>query len=372
MKNKAWIEELDYIRGLAFLAVVMQHSLGVFIRYPVCTLQEQMTLGIIFNLVKFSVPAFMFISGLVMVYNYSQGIKPLNFYQKRWKEIFIPYLLWSLIYSTYYNWNSLDRVYEGKSFVYNLLTGSASYHLWFVVLIMQWYFVFPLLVSFFRWMGERKTRILGAVLWGAIVYTVIVWWSYRIAPCMTAKQPGWWLQLVKFRDRNLIMWFFYFLTGGAVAYMLPGWRTCLKKRAIFVFMGWAVLLVIVTGELFNTLAGSRVNLNISTSLKPSMFVYTVFSLALVYMAGLRFAAAQVSWYSKLLKYVGRYSLGAYFVHALGLVVAVRCMMFLWPSFAQMLLLATGTAFLLSSALSVLFTHVVSRLPYGRWLTGTVR
>lgn len=40
MKDKVWIEELDYIRGLAFLAVVMQHALGVFIRYPACTLKE--------------------------------------------------------------------------------------------------------------------------------------------------------------------------------------------------------------------------------------------------------------------------------------------------------------------------------------------
>lgn len=371
MKNKVWIEELDYIRGLAFLAVVMQHALGVFIRYPACTINDQMILGTVFNLVKFSVPAFMFISGMVMVYNYSQEINSLTFYQKRCREICIPYLLWSMIYFTYYHWNSSGG-YTGKSFLYNLLTGSASYHLWFVILIMQWYLIFPLLVPFFRWMGERKTRILGMVILGAIVYTTVVWWSYRIAPGMTAKMPGWWLQLVKFRDRNLIAWFYYFLAGGAAAFMLTRWRSFVKKRAVLVLTGWAVMLVIVTGELFTTLAGGRINLNISTSLKPSMFAYTLLSLALVYLAGRQFAAAPDCRCSRILKYVGRYSLGAYFVHALGLVAAVRCMMFVWPALARMPLLATGTAFLFCSALSVLFTHAVSRLPYGRWLTGTAR
>lgn len=128
-----------------------------------------MILGTVFNLVKFSVPAFIFISGLVMVYNYSHKINPLNFYRKRWKEICIPYLLWSLIYFTYYHWNSSGGVYTGRDLLYNLLTGSASYHLWFVILIMQWYLVFPLLVPFFRWMGERKTRIPLYTRWG--------WWQ---------------------------------------------------------------------------------------------------------------------------------------------------------------------------------------------------
>ena len=70
LKRRERIGELDVLRALAFLAVVLQHSLGIYIRSADVQLSESTMLGMLFNLSKFAVPTFVFLTGLTLLYNY--------------------------------------------------------------------------------------------------------------------------------------------------------------------------------------------------------------------------------------------------------------------------------------------------------------
>lgn len=64
MIRKERIAELELIRALGFLAVVYQHVIGVYMRVPGIDEQTAIVYGMLFHLLKFAVPAFIFMTGL--------------------------------------------------------------------------------------------------------------------------------------------------------------------------------------------------------------------------------------------------------------------------------------------------------------------
>ena len=148
MSSRAKKDHLELFRGLAILAVLMIHVTS----YPVVMLPMHSTLYPLYHIVNtfshFAVPAFIFLSALVMFYQYDDARKHnwSSFYFKRFQVIAIPYLLWSIFYY------ALVIHIEGKtigeswlSFLTHLLIGSNYAHLYFIVVIVQFYLLFPLL-----------------------------------------------------------------------------------------------------------------------------------------------------------------------------------------------------------------------------------
>ena len=70
--RKEKIFELNLLRSAAFLAVVAQHVLGVYWRDKGITPSGSILVGILFNLCKFAVPLLIFLSGIVLFYNYNR------------------------------------------------------------------------------------------------------------------------------------------------------------------------------------------------------------------------------------------------------------------------------------------------------------
>ncbi|WP_440109515.1 acyltransferase [Paenibacillus sp. QZ-Y1] len=149
------IEYLDLYRAFAIMAVVAIHATSTAVaHYPKHTLHHDFYY--FWNsFLQFAVPAFLFLSSLVLFYNYSSKVKEKGwmpaFYKKRLFYVFVPYLAWSLIYFT------IKQLLTGKEplehaipFAKQLLTGTAHTHLYFFLIILQFYVVFPLLLSLTR------------------------------------------------------------------------------------------------------------------------------------------------------------------------------------------------------------------------------
>ena len=54
-KNKPWVSELDFLRAVSFLAVVMQHAIGAYANRSGTDVLEVLALGVLFVLTKFAV-----------------------------------------------------------------------------------------------------------------------------------------------------------------------------------------------------------------------------------------------------------------------------------------------------------------------------
>ncbi|MGG1518441.1 acyltransferase [Paenibacillus oryzisoli] len=160
MAAKPKLTEIDYLRALAIIAVLVIHGTAAATLLPSGSV-SQAVFFLINKASLFTVPLFIWISGLVLFYTYGDRWKPgmaREFWWKRLRKIAVPYVLWSLFY---YVWN--QWIYHGTVrfdlwyFVKLLLSGNASYHLYYMVIILQFYAVFPLLMGLVKahpWMQK--------------------------------------------------------------------------------------------------------------------------------------------------------------------------------------------------------------------------
>jgi peptidoglycan/LPS O-acetylase OafA/YrhL len=127
---------------------------------------------------------FLFISGVVLYNKYSEGFSLSTFYKKRFSSVLPPYLVWSTFY--YFYPLLILPVYSAlfrnpTNFFSNLnlsgyLAGLAVGidHLWFIVLIMQFYLLYPLLVRMYnRFCTKNPIYVLSLLLLVQVVFNCL-------------------------------------------------------------------------------------------------------------------------------------------------------------------------------------------------------
>jgi len=163
------------MRGIAMLGVLTVHSTSS----AVVALSDSSLFGL-FNtlnvLALFCVPAFIFLTGFVLLYNYSDqkiGLRSLgSFYRKRLLYILVPYAFMSLLYLGI---KQLYAIRSGENvepltilekYWHYLWTGNAYTHLYYIIITVQLYVVFPLLLYVVQ---KARNRGLWLVLAGVAI-----------------------------------------------------------------------------------------------------------------------------------------------------------------------------------------------------------
>ncbi|MWC30848.1 acyltransferase [Paenibacillus sp. MMS18-CY102] len=186
--RKPVVHEMNILRGLAMIGVLTVHSTSS----AVVKLKESSLFGL-FNALNtialFCVPAFVFLTGFVLFYNYSDkqlGFRELGaFFKKRLMYILVPYAFMSLMYL------GIKQLYViraggtieplkvlSKYFDY-LLTGNAYTHLYYVIITVQLYVVFPLLLFLVKRLRNRGIWlvVIGIGLQVGFYYANRYWWQ---------------------------------------------------------------------------------------------------------------------------------------------------------------------------------------------------
>lgn len=316
MIRRERIDEIQSMRGIAFFAVVLQHALGMFTRLPGANIADLAVLSFLFNMVKFAVPMFVFITGIVIFYNYYEKLSYPSYLWKRCKEILVPYAIFTPFYYLYWDWQANQHSVDELWLVF--ATGTGYYHLWFVAMIFQFYLLFPL----FRLLFQRLKPVINTerkVFWalaGALVLfigTVLYFIEHR----GLFNIPGLRGMFGNYIDRNFLMWFFYFVFGGAIAFSIVRFRTWLEKAQFWNIPIFVITLFWVTYELTKTIIVNpkpAFLLGVSSSLKLSMILFTVSSILVVYSMCISLARRN-NIVTKFFNLLGQYSFGAYLIHA---------------------------------------------------------
>ena len=190
--KKVYYPELDCIRGLAILMLLLLHTdvalyldMGFF---PPGFFEQIIYSG--------SVPVFFFLSGLGLTLKYrAQPLEMKRFYKTRYTFLIPPYLLWSFLIVAFlaigevavFNPSEGDLVAALLNlpfivnillnFFFSVLTGNV-YTLWFVFILFIYYFLFPFLFVLFQKFGS-KLRIfitLGVLILTLFLFVVDVLW----------------------------------------------------------------------------------------------------------------------------------------------------------------------------------------------------
>jgi len=165
--------ELEKMRGLAILAVVIIHvTAQATIQFPVGS-PLFLAYNTLNSAVQFAVPMFLFISSVVLSYKLREGMEPLlDFYRRRLRSALLPYILWSLGYSLLRCWQNgqLVQFFRLDQRLQELWTGTAYYHLYFLLIIIQLYLLLPLLVKLMGRFSLGQTILSALILQGAFYY----------------------------------------------------------------------------------------------------------------------------------------------------------------------------------------------------------
>ncbi|MGW8956039.1 acyltransferase [Paenibacillus sp. NPDC055715] len=372
MSQKERISEVALLRGLAFAAVVLQHSIAHSAVAHGARIQDGVLMTLLLLCSKFAVPVFVFITGMVLFYNYDGALKYGTFLRKRFMDIVVPYIIWSLLYELGNQLVQSGGNLHPLDFFQKLLNGKSSYHLWYIVMIIQCYVLFPV----FRYAVRRLSALLPsawrpAALAGVGVLYIMLMFAvgpiYRAMDMLQLPAITSWFTI--YADRNVIYFFFYFVLGAAAGMNVKRWNAWVTKAQI---VYWP-LFIVITGYLlyemiglFQTPTGTVLSFNYLSLLRPVMAVYCVTSIFVAYRVA-TWIAHRGGRAAGLLTAIGTLSYGAYLMHAFMLRVTYYFDDTLFADWSHVL--RALASFVLCMAFSVAGTWLLARLPLGKWIVG---
>jgi len=247
------IKSIDAMRVIAILAVVLIHTTTRTLEATHYALTGY-SWTLFFNQIsRFAVPLFFLISGFVLELCSEHEINYLTFLKKRFTKIFIPYIFWSLIYYFFVYTNNHDNL------VRVILTGNASYQLYFIPTLCIFYMVFPLFHKIYKFIAHP----LILISFGALQF----WFLYQD---YFIKHAGF-----DSPQRIATLSFFVFLLGMIAARNKNRLLEFAKKWKYFLAgaAGYAGYYIFTEGknlyyQIYNIGA-------IYSQYRPSVFVYTI-------------------------------------------------------------------------------------------------
>lgn len=341
------LQAFDILRVLATLAVI-----GIHVSADYASTSGG---GMFFNqVVRFSVPMFIIISGFLLYYQELSSSRPeaaVSFYRKRFSKILWPYVIWTVFYTlmTQYLLHTWpDRLVLLAAVGKHLIWGTGAYHLYFMVIIIQCYLLYPLLGVWLHnhYMSFITVLLLLLSLCQVFLYLHTI--GRQHLPGTINPQ----LYLVAFP-----IWIGYFGLGMYLA-TIKAWIEARLSYALWPWgVLWAVSLALLLGDSY--ISGSY-----ASSGKPTIMIYTIMSFLFFYGLALKYNCKEFP----LSGWLSRQSFLIYLAHPVVLLFLQRIVHkagypAAWQGTTGMLML-----YLLTVAISVAAVYLVRNHPW-LWLLG---
>jgi peptidoglycan/LPS O-acetylase OafA/YrhL len=269
--RRGHVHQVDIVRLLTFAAVIGVHAVA-FTEPPA----SRAWAGVLM-LLQFGREVFFALTGFVLVYSAGdRAIDARAFWRRRVPLIALPYLAWSAIYTAFHVLGPLHERLSWSTVAGDLATGNAEYHLYFLLVSLQLYLVFPLLLRFVRRTADRAWPVLGIV--GAVNLAWLAWLQYGTAPA------GWAGRLWPRAYELLPTYAVYVLIGAYAALHLDriGPVVARRRRALFAVAAGAAA---VAEAVFWIQAGGREPRVAAAVLQPAMALTSIAALIVLYLAG---------------------------------------------------------------------------------------
>ncbi|WP_034340001.1 acyltransferase [Deinococcus misasensis] len=291
------IQAIDIFRGLSILEVVSHHVLGFSIRYAVQGSDLHAWLIFLNRSLHFAVPAFLFMTAVV--FTQAAVLKPFNvkrFYWGRFKKSLMPYVIWTLLYGTYKIAVFGGDFLDWEKWLFWLQYGKGYYHLYFLLIALQFYVLFPLFVPLWK----RKQRHFWRV--------VVISFALQLGMYFLNKETS----IVDFRYPATMVWWYmpalalgmYF--GSRYKEFEWAWRNYRLYIFIAAAMGYAFYVPLAFDAMIK-LPVNNYQYNIAYWVFTTSFALMLFGLAHSFARG-------PQWFKGPLSFLGKHSLQIYLIH----------------------------------------------------------
>ncbi|KZL93735.1 acyltransferase [Clostridium magnum] len=281
---------MDVIRALAIVAVVVIHvSATILYRSDINSYIYKISI-IINQLSRFSVPAFIFISGMGLTLSNKKELGYFAFIGRRFSRIVPQYILWCLIYIYLTTKN-----FEIYSVVYDVVYGKVFYHFYYVPLIIEFYLIYPFL---YRFIGKKWAVITSFLL----TFGILIYSHYFVM----SDDMEWFLE-----RKNLLDWIFYFSFGAFIGENLDRFLEKIRKYRRIIYVLFFLSIYIMLQEAFTSIRVGKDIEYATTFLRPTIFLYSILFILFVFC---------IQWkeniFMKWISYIAKNSYSIYLSHAI--------------------------------------------------------
>lgn len=329
-------QELDFLKGVSILTIVLMHLIQVYMKNLPAFVYKGSSLG------GTGVHIFFLCSGFGLYL--SQTRKKLStkeFYQHRLSKIYFPYIIIVVIsFFIPFMYNGSDRIQALLShvFLYKMFIPryeiSFGLQLWYISTIIQFYIVFPLLYDI-----RRKQKHGGSFLAMMLILSVC-WWIF--VACIGKCDERVW-------NSFFLQYLWEFALGMEVAAYLNSGKDIVIKK-------WALLICSVLGvglQMVMALCGG--NLKLFNDI-PALIGYGSLVL-LLYSMGSDICNRMIQW-------ISRISYEWYLVHILVLSCCYKVIR-LFQGKVIYEILAAILAFGISLVVAAVYARVIHGIAQGR-------
>ncbi|EJO5349545.1 acyltransferase [Clostridium botulinum] len=339
------LKELDVLRALAFILVVEQHSMGGFANIKGISNFNYKIFSLFYVLGKPAVSIFICISGITLFYTYSKKINIKKYYIKRINNILIPYITWSIIYMLI-NKNTNDLVMQ-------LFSGSGSYHLWYMGMIIRLLIYFPIILYLTKKLNKSNI-IIKSIFFIALSISYYYLSKYQNIICSNVinfifSNP------TKYQERIInitpLFWYLYFIIGIYISFNYNKFKQIIIKNKFLIIICYILLL---TYSYLNQIQVIKFNRMLSLS-------YYIFSFLALYVFSYEISNKIKAY--KFFNFISKYSFSSYLSH----ILVVNNLVSIIPS--QNILFYGFSLWIGTSIITPCIIKYISYFPYTKFITG---
>ncbi len=333
--SRPHIYELDPLRATTALVVVAVHILAftVYLNQSASGAQVQ---NAFVTSVHYTREMFIFVTAFALVYvYYGKPFSSTRFWGRRALGVFLPYCVWSFIYL----WLSQSQHSPGsftKTLIIDIISGQASYQLYYILLSLQFYMLFPLFLPFvgFIKMYPWKTLAISFVLEVLLLYG-----DYHTLQRNAGANSPFWQFIAAYQYCIVFIYQFYFILGALAAIYLQQIRSFLQRYGWWTLPGFLAALLALWIHFFIQVLYNNEPLDYATSvLQPIMTFYSLAVIAFFFWLAYRWTEkVDQAGHPRVYRIWGTLSdasFGIYLIHAIFLNwfmhSLIPAMPYMWP------------------------------------------
>jgi peptidoglycan/LPS O-acetylase OafA/YrhL len=300
------LDAVDVVRMVMVSGVIAVHVIGY------TTNPNDVLAGAVTNLLHVNREVFFVLSAFVLTYVYGtrRGWSLKKFWAKRYLYVGVPYLTWTVVYYFADDSEQAPWLRALHRFGTDVAQGTARYHLYFLLVTMQIYAVFPLLLWLLRATRRHHGALLAVCFGFQLGLTTVLHYRLPGPPFL-----GFWLGAP---DPFLLSYVLYVVAGGVAGMHfeeLTAWVRAHHRSVGWLAMG-GLSLSAVTYCFDHFVLGQNVA-QASEVFQPMVAVTTAAAVAGLFSLGVRWADRGADRpLRKTVSYAADSSFGIYLAHPL--------------------------------------------------------
>ena len=271
---RRWLGQVDAMRPIKQAGVVSTHSILYF-----APAAASVGSGAALLLLHVSREGFFFISACMLTYAYTDlrlcdraGLA--RFYRRRIVSVVIPYLCWTLIYF-FYLLPTSHYASAGTAIAHLArMAATGYYQLYFLIVIMQFYLVFPLVLMLLRRTRGHHGLVIAIAAAAQVAIAIATHW--QLFPAL----------MVRYAQQDALSYLLYLIGGGVIAFHIDEVHAWVCGHARLILALTAAAALAAEGIYFLAQQGVTTVLGAGNDpFQPSVIPFNIGAIACGYLAG---------------------------------------------------------------------------------------